>query len=298
MDTPSKDAKPENAVTLSSSLLKDFFDQHFDQLNQTKDAFITRKELTAALHSHSVKGTDAKIAEAVLENFHDMELQSNDEFGTENNGITKDDVRLFEQNRKLKPENALAVKIETSLNADEHNPEKFINLVSLYKAQMDDDGNGTLGKAELSQYVKSSQDRPAAVGAAKVLLDHFDSINKIGSPNTFKGLLAGDSNPRALGQQELATLAQILGPEKVFRKQLSSAVSAEASGAGSELGKQGRLITGRGDSTEAAVIGTALEIFGTIQAGNAQKKAASRYELLLDDFQQRKAMVDSWKFFK
>lgn len=297
MDKSLPGAEQDKAVPLSGSLIEDFLDRQYDKLDKApRNGFISRTELTSSLHSHALKGTDAKVAETILENFHDTELQSNDEWGTENNGITRNDGKLLEQNRKLKPDNPLAVKIEHSLNATEHDREKFINLVSVYKSQMDDDGNGTISNAELKAYVQSSKDGTAAVGAAKFLLDHFDDINQIGSANSrgsFKGLLAGDSNPKAIGPQELTSLAQVLGPERAFRKQLNAAVSSET-GSASEIGKQGRIIAGKGDSGAAALIGIALEIAGSAKASHAR----NNHELLLDEFQQRKEMIDSWKFFK
>lgn len=302
MDKPeaqSQNTPDDQVPALQADLIKPFLDQHFAELDQDrKDGFITKKELTQGLLSHKLQGNDAKAAEAILENFHALEQQSKDEWGTENNGITRKDAAAFDQHRKLASNKELVGKIEKSLNADEHDADKFISLVNIYKPNMDDDKSGTLGASELKHYIEANKDRPAAIGAAKLLLDHFDAVNELGSTHAYKTFLTGDKNPHAISANELATFAQVLGPEKTFRDQLGRAVDHDSAGAGSEWGKQGRMVAGRGDSAEAAVIGIAMELIGGIVASHAQETARSRYETLLDDFQQRKAMVESWKFFK
>lgn len=293
MDNPIPNQNKKNEVP-SSKLLQESFNRNFQQLDQNKNGFISKKEITSNLYSNSITGNDAKIAEAALENFHSLELQSNDEWGTENDGITKADVNSFEQNRRRNTNNPLASAIDKSLLSDEHNREKFISMLNIYKAKIDDDKSGTLSRAELSHYITTSKDGRTPVGAAKFLLDHFDWLNEIGSANStgaYSNTLPGDSNRLAIGENELASLATILGPEEPFIERLTAIHQREID-KGMELGKQGRVIAGKGDSGIAAGIGLLLEL------GGSWKAHEKGYSAVLKDFQSRKAVIESWNFFK
>lgn len=62
---------------------------------------------------------------------------------------------------------------------------------------------------------------------------------------------------------------------------------------GNEIGKQGRAIAGDGKDGVLAVIGTGLEAWGHLKSTNTAKP-----ESLIQDFEARKRMLDSWRFFK
>ena len=298
MDSSTKqstNAEADKSDGLSSQLLADFFERNFSLLDQDHNKYVSRKEMTAALLNNSLTAGDARVGESVIENLHSLELQSNDEWGTENNGVSRADAKVFEKNRKLDPNNAVASKMDQSLNADEHNSERFLTLLNIYKPHIDDDKSGTLSKLELEHYALASKDSNGAKSVAKFLAQHFGSLNEIGSPNSsgsYKNILAGDGNKASLGANELATLADVLRPEEQFRDKLWAIHNANVR-SGSEMGKQGRTIIGRGDSGIATVIGSAIELAGSVQADDSGK-----FEQLVKDFQQRKSMVESWKFFK
>ncbi|MBX9690188.1 MAG: hypothetical protein K2X27_25980 [Candidatus Obscuribacterales bacterium] len=288
----SKDSKTEKDESLSCRLVKDFFDQNFDKLNQNHDKFVSKTELKSSLTQNTLQGKDARIAESVLSNFHEFELLSNDEWGTENNGISKADAKQFDNAVIKNPFKGLPAKMDLSLKTDEHNPSKFMDILNIYKDKIDDDKSGTLSKLELDHYALTSKDGNAAKGVAKLLSSHFDEINELGSKNSYGGLLKGDSNKKAIGNEELNCLKDLMGSESDFRKKVWQIHDSNLS-AGTELGKQGRTISGKGDSAAAVVIGTALEIAGSIESNDS-----SSIEALLQDYQQRKEMLSSWKFFK
>lgn len=280
---------------LSSAVIKDFFDRNFDKVNGNGDKYVDAAELTAAIRYGNVTGPDARIAEAIIPNLHALELLSNDEWGTENNGITRRDVLAFEKNRREDPKNDLAKKLESSMNSNEHNRDKFIEIMDIYKTKFDDDKSKGISRPELEDYIKQSKDGAVPVAVARFLLDHFDAINEFGSKSStgsYKGVLHGDGNSRAISFGELAALSDVIGPASHFRNKLWD-IHGGNDEIGSELGKRARSSVRAEDGAAAILASFAVEVIGATISASSK----SRMESLLQDYEHRKEMLESWKFF-
>jgi hypothetical protein len=70
--------------------------QVFDRVDTDDDGFLSKSELSDALHSRSYTGHDAAAVAVLFENRRDLEELSNDEWGDENDGITKADLAAFD----------------------------------------------------------------------------------------------------------------------------------------------------------------------------------------------------------
>lgn len=269
-------------------------DERFSLLDRNGNGYLSSNELVESLRNQKAMGSNARVVEAAIENLHALELLWNDEWGTENNGISRNDIGKFDDLTKSKPDSAVVSSVKGSLRADERDPEKFISLLNIYKPRMDLDQSGTLSKYELDHYVKTSIDGSGPVGVASLLRDHFDFFNEIGSKNSTGAynLLPGDADKKTIGAGELESIATVLRSEAAFRERVWDVHRKEVS-SGNEIGKQGRTLFGDGKDGAAALIGIGLEAWGHMKSTNTAKP-----ESLIQDFEARKAMLDSWKFFK
>jgi hypothetical protein len=160
---------------------------------------------------------------------------------------------------------------------------------------MDGDKSKGIGLAELNEYVKSGKDGARATEAAKILAEHFEALNNLGSKNStgsFRKILPIDSNLDALTDKDLSNLKDVLGSEEQFRAKLWEVHKANQS-SGGEVGKLGRQMQGPGDSVAGAVFGMLVEGIGSAMAEDSHC-----IDNLIKDYQQRKVMIDSWKQFK
>lgn len=279
---------------VSASDLRSTIDENFSRWDRNGNGYLTSTELLEAVRNQKAMGPSARAAEAAIENLHSIELLWNDEWGTENNGISRNDIGKFDDLVKSKPDSAVVLAVKSSLSGDEHDSEKFISLMNIYKPRMDLDQSGTLSKHELEHYAKTSADGAGPVGVASFLRDHFEFVNEIGSKNSrgAYNLLPGDTDKNTIGSAEQESLATVVRSEAAFRERVW-AVHRSQVASGNEIGKQGCTIAGDGKDGVLAVIGTGLEAWGHMKSTNTAKP-----ESLIQDFETRKAMLDSWKFFK
>jgi len=71
----------------------------FDQLDRDSDGYLSESELAHAVQSEKYTGKDAQVVAALYRNQDDLEELSNDEFGDENDGITRADLKQFDKDR-------------------------------------------------------------------------------------------------------------------------------------------------------------------------------------------------------
>ncbi len=71
----------------------------FDRLDQDSDGYLSEGELARAVQSEKYTGREAQIVGALYKNQDDLEERSNDELGDENDGITRADLKQFDQDR-------------------------------------------------------------------------------------------------------------------------------------------------------------------------------------------------------
>lgn len=281
-------------MDIEAKQLRPTIDEHFSSWDRNDNGYLSSTELIDAIRKQKAMGSAAKVAEAALENLNAIQLLWNDEWGRENNGISRNDAAKFDDLCKQKSESSVVKAVAESLNCDEHTGEKFISVLDIYMPRMDLDQSGTLSKFELEHYTKTSADDSRALGVARFLADHFDYVNTIGSKNSSGAynLLPGDTDRKSISANEIASLSTVIRSEAAFRERVWT-VHREQVAQGSEMGKQGRIVSGRGEDTFLSLVGTGLEIMGHVKSTNTATP-----EALIADFEARKSMLESWKFFK
>lgn len=71
----------------------------FSQLDEDSDGYLSEGELANAVEGDKYTAKDAQIVAALYRNQDDLEERSNDEWGDENDGITRDDLAQFDKDR-------------------------------------------------------------------------------------------------------------------------------------------------------------------------------------------------------
>lgn len=288
-----KEEKPSNDDKLSSSLVADWFERNQEKLNKNEDKYLSREELTKGILKNRLSPTDTKIACAVLDNLHDIELLHNDEWGTERSGITKDDIKEF--NRKVKAGgNDLTEKIDASLKADEHNPQKFKSIANIYWPNMDKDRSGGLDKEELEDYIATTKDPKEAKAVAALMLEHFEDFNSLGSKHSagsYKGLLPRDNNEEEISKNEVTSMAQIAGSTADFKQQARTVRNGVHNDSAFD-----RTINypSRHDGPGTSIMKAIVQI----SAHEREARSNNTCDSILDDYEDRKKIVQAWNFFK
>lgn len=90
-DSTTEKVKLEDVATEAERL--------FDQLDRDSDGYLSEGELAHAVQSEKYTGKDAQVVAALYRNQDDLEELSNDEFGDENDGITRADLKQFDKDR-------------------------------------------------------------------------------------------------------------------------------------------------------------------------------------------------------
>lgn len=113
-------AEPQSGTPNSSSEvdakdMQKLFEANLPKLDKNQDGFVSKDEIDTAFADPSVTGRDAQFISALRNNRESLQALSNDEFGPENDGITRADMQKFNElanadPTKLSPE-------ETSLVA-------------------------------------------------------------------------------------------------------------------------------------------------------------------------------------
>ncbi|HEY9869612.1 MAG TPA: C2 family cysteine protease, partial [Candidatus Obscuribacterales bacterium] len=85
------------ARTPTATDLESLFEKNFARLDTDRDGFVSRQELAAAIASSEFKGDDAGLVAVLQSHRQELEELSNDEWGDEDDGITRADMRKFAQ---------------------------------------------------------------------------------------------------------------------------------------------------------------------------------------------------------
>jgi hypothetical protein len=141
--------------------------EHFERFDADGNGFISSKEISKAIESGEHKGYARVALEALKRTVETLQQFSNDEIGTENDGVTKADIRAAEAliERKRKDENLpsetqkqleeleTGVKFAAMHTSDAEGITKITNFLvqhALTKfSQWDTDKNGFLSAEEL-----------------------------------------------------------------------------------------------------------------------------------------------------
>ncbi len=137
----------------------------FDKIDTDHDGFLSQKELSGAVQSDQYKGEDAQVVAALYDNRNKLQKLSNDEWGPENDGITRADLAIFDtQEAQVLKEDAGAQGAKRWM--EENNGEKF--------KKADSDGDGFLSQKELDAAIASANDQDKQ--SLEYLKKNFDKV--------------------------------------------------------------------------------------------------------------------------
>lgn len=180
-------AKPANSADL-----KEKSEKLFDKIDTDHDGFLSQAELSAAVQSDQYKGEDAQVVAALYDNRNKLQKLSNDEWGPENDGITKADLAEFDKlEAKAVSENASAIDAKKWME----NGENF--------KKADSDGDGFLSEKELDAAIAAATDSDKK--ALEYLKNNFDKVestsnDEFGFEND--GITRKDITDNAKGSRE------------------------------------------------------------------------------------------------
>lgn len=81
--------------------VKQYGVSHFNELDKDKDGHLSEEDLDEALKDEDLTERDREMIEALRARIDEIEDASNDELGFENDGMTKKDLRAFENDSEL-----------------------------------------------------------------------------------------------------------------------------------------------------------------------------------------------------
>ena len=106
--------------TLRSKDLNDLVELNFDRIDSDGNGYLSKDEINAAVVNPCFKGKDAQMVAALHERQEDLEEMSDDEFGDEDDGITREDMTAFnemvQKAEKDESESKLVRQIDGMLN--------------------------------------------------------------------------------------------------------------------------------------------------------------------------------------
>ncbi len=163
IEEPSTTEDTGAVKSVNSADLKEKSEALFDKIDTDHDGFLSQTELSAAVQNDQFKGEDAQVVAALYDNRNKLQKLSNDEFGPENDGITKADLAEFD---KLE---AAAV----SENSSAFNAKKWMDNGENFK-KADSDGDGFLSEKELDAALATAGDSDKQ--ALEYLKKNFDKV--------------------------------------------------------------------------------------------------------------------------
>ncbi|MBY0552076.1 MAG: hypothetical protein K2W95_32630 [Candidatus Obscuribacterales bacterium] len=119
--------------------LNDYADKNFDRVDADKDGFLSEEEFETALKDQCLRGEDRKAVELMQKHQNEIEERSNDEFGDENNGVTRADLKEFRD---------LSERYEDASDMSIYGKQKFDSA--------DTDKDGFLSASELGKAIDNA----------------------------------------------------------------------------------------------------------------------------------------------
>ncbi len=121
--------------------LNRYADKHFDKIDADGDGHMSSDELDKYLEDKNLTGEDRKAVEILKKRQDNIEGLSDDEFGPENDGITKKDLQ------------ALA-----DLGSTQHEAQDMYSYVKDNMSKLDKDGDGLLNRQELEDAIRDTKE--------------------------------------------------------------------------------------------------------------------------------------------
>lgn len=139
--------------------LKRYADKHFDKIDADGNGHMSADELDKYLEDKNLKGEDRKAVEILKKRQDNIESLSDDEFGPENDGITKNDLETMSE-----------------LGATQHEAQDMYGYVKKNISTLDRDGDGLLNKQELDEAIKGTKEGSEDRKLLEKIRDKYDDL--------------------------------------------------------------------------------------------------------------------------
>ncbi len=104
---------------MTAAETNELFDKNFTRLDKDKDGFVSKDEIDRAMKNSDYKGKDAQLVAMLKTHREELEELSNDEYGDEDDGVTRKDVekltRIAEKETKTEDEKKLVNSVNDEL---------------------------------------------------------------------------------------------------------------------------------------------------------------------------------------
>ncbi len=139
--------------------MQQFVESHFQTLDPNRDGFLSRAEIRAARQKPEFAGADQqRMLSALEKNVGELEEYANDEWGDENDGITRQDMRAFVAEAKKSPSDSTIQEITGDYQT--HSSPQARQLLALFEKnlpQLDGDKDGFVSRAEIQKALSDPQ---------------------------------------------------------------------------------------------------------------------------------------------
>lgn len=149
---------------LSPSEFKERSEALFDKIDTNHDGFLSTEELGTAVKSGQYKGEDAQVVAALFDNREKLQELSNDEWGFENDGVTRKDLEQFDaQETVVEKDKGGSIDAKLWMESGDN----FKNA--------DADGDGFLSVKEIDGALAATKNENDKRGL-QYLKDNFDKV--------------------------------------------------------------------------------------------------------------------------
>lgn len=156
--TCKKEAGPKTQINYLEDM-KEFANKNFDKLDADKDGHLSEDELNKALEDPCLKGDDRKGVELLQKYSSQMEDLNDDEFGIENDGITKGDLSEFGK------------KVDLDKDAGD-----MYKTVKQNMDKIDADKDGHISRDELDKAIQAADPKSEDAKALQKIKEQFDDL--------------------------------------------------------------------------------------------------------------------------
>jgi len=287
----------------------DLIGLNFDKLDKDRDNFLTKDELQSAAADPNSPANLQLALEAFAPAVKRVQAISNDEFGRDNDGVTKRDLKLLNQDLPRYKE-ILGTIEDLRPGQDVTSKRVFGALLNSRFDKIDDDKDGTLSRLEIEHYGNRLDVTDSERTIAGVLLDHFDEFAGITNEGGLKerekeGPFLGDySNETNITKHDVETFDSMLARSDKFEQYMKTLRIHEM-----VEGLTGAVMTG-GFATLTGMVAfgnpepitkTAVGVVSLGLAGmtvkNLGRALVGETQTIRDQYIDRQNMLDSWKFF-
>lgn len=143
--------------------IKDVAEKRFDEIDADKDGFLTKDELEKAKENQCLSADEREALDILAKHQQGMSELSNDEFGFENDGITKADLKAFDKYYD---------EYKQSSDMSYYGNTEFTKI--------DKDGDGFLSSDELDKAIAASDDKSSERYQALVRIrEQYDDLMSV-----------------------------------------------------------------------------------------------------------------------